>query len=300
MHADAGEQLRIRLSHHDGHRRACGQACHEDAARIHAMPIRNLLHDAGDQRGLARTAALVLRLEPVPAFRCIGLRRLFGIDHQKTVRLRQPVHLRACCEIVRRLRAAMQHDDQRTRGQGLVCRHEKLVGPGTCLAAELVPLERTCVQVGIGHTGRYVDRWVLIGCGRYRDATSAGWTHCSADRCTEVLQWHGRGAETSAGERAINDGCDRGGVIGGSPRMEGVFHGYFLKVKRFCRKRSANAFGQGPPHGGTGLEGSQHGHRLDGSGCQLRSDVVRDAREPDHLNLQALTGSHRAFKILSS
>jgi hypothetical protein len=82
--------------------------------------------------------------------------------------------------------------------------------------------------------------------------------------------------------------------------MEGVLHGYSLKVKRFCRQRSANAFGQGTPHGGTGLEGSQHDHRFDGSACQLRSDVVRDAREPDHLNLQALTGSHRAFKILSS
>src|SRR5207247_701653 len=64
------------------------------------------------QRGLALTSPLVSRAKPIPAFRWVCVVGLGWIDHKAGLFLGDQVHARACGEIVRRLSAAVQHDDQ--------------------------------------------------------------------------------------------------------------------------------------------------------------------------------------------
>ena len=141
MGTDAGKQLRVGLAQHHRHRRACRQPGDVDAARVGAVPPRDLAHDAGDQRRLAGTAPLVLRLEPVPALRCIRLRSLLGVHDQEAVLVRQTIHLGARREVVCRLGAAMQHHDHRARRIGLPRRNIDLVRPAARLVAEFMRLE---------------------------------------------------------------------------------------------------------------------------------------------------------------
>ncbi len=115
MNADRGIEIGIGGAH-DRRRRAAGrQARHVDARRVDGMVEHDLSREVGDQAGLAFVPALVAGAEPVPAL--VGIRRLglLRIGDEDIVRLGELVHARARREILRRLRAAVQHDEQRHR-----------------------------------------------------------------------------------------------------------------------------------------------------------------------------------------
>ena len=61
----------------------------------------------------------------------IGSARLLRIDHEAILLFRQEVHPGAGCEIVRRLGAAMKHDDQGKPLSPTAAWDEQLVGPGS-------------------------------------------------------------------------------------------------------------------------------------------------------------------------
>ena len=112
MNADGCVQVGVRRAHDGGSGPAGRQARDVDALRIDRMVPHDLAGDAGDQRGFAPAAALVARAKPVPALRLVGSAGLFGIDHEAILLFRQEVHPGAGGEIVRRLGAAVKHDDQ--------------------------------------------------------------------------------------------------------------------------------------------------------------------------------------------
>ena len=115
MDADGCVQVGVRRAHDGGSGPAGRQACDVDALRIDRMVPHDLAGDAGDQRGFAAAPLLVARAKPVPALRLIGSAGLFGIDHEAVLLFRQEVHPGAGGEIVRRLGAAVKHDDQGKR-----------------------------------------------------------------------------------------------------------------------------------------------------------------------------------------
>ncbi len=71
------------------------------------------------------------RAKPVPAFRLVGSAWLLRIDHEAIPLVRQKIHPGAGGEIVRRLGAAVKHDDKGTRSSISAARDEQLVGPAS-------------------------------------------------------------------------------------------------------------------------------------------------------------------------
>ena len=136
MYADSCVQVGIRRAHDGGGGPAGRQARDVDALRIDRMVPHDLAGDAGDQRGFAPAPALVARAKPVPALRLVGSARLLGIDHEAVLLFRQEVHPGAGGEIVRRLGAAVKHDDQRKLLSLRAARDEQLVGPASRRVAE--------------------------------------------------------------------------------------------------------------------------------------------------------------------
>jgi hypothetical protein len=63
-----------------------------------------------------------------PALRLVGSARLLGIHHEAILFFRSEVHPGAGGEIVRRLRATMEHDDQGELFSLRAARDEQLVG----------------------------------------------------------------------------------------------------------------------------------------------------------------------------
>ena len=131
MDPDRGVQIAVGGAH-DGRGGASGrEAGDEDALGIHRIVLHDLAGDARDQRGLAFVALLVGAAEPVPAFRRVGVAALRRIDHEAVLFFCDEVHPGAGGEIVRRLGAAVQHDDQRKRLPLMVAAgDEELVGLG--------------------------------------------------------------------------------------------------------------------------------------------------------------------------
>ena len=128
MHADRGVEIGVGRAH-DGRRRAAGREPGDiDAPRVDRVVAHDLAGDAGDQRGLARVALLVARAEPVPALRRVRGRRLRRIDDETGVLFGERVHARAGGEVVGRLGAAVQHDDQRQRLPAIAAGDVELVG----------------------------------------------------------------------------------------------------------------------------------------------------------------------------
>ena len=75
------------------------------------MIAQNLPRQFGDQMGFAQIPALVAFIEPVPALVGVGGRGLLRIRDQERLLVGEVVHAGAGGEVVRRLRAAMKHDD---------------------------------------------------------------------------------------------------------------------------------------------------------------------------------------------
>src|SRR5690349_402074 len=136
MNPDGSVDVAIRRAHDGGGGSAGRQARDVDALRIDRMVAHDLARDAGDHRRLAPAPALVALTKPVPALRLVGSSRLLGIGHEAILLLRQEVHPRAGGEIVRRLRATMEHDDQGKMLSLGAARDEQLVGPASGRVAE--------------------------------------------------------------------------------------------------------------------------------------------------------------------
>ena len=83
--------------------------------------------------------SLVGEIEPVPASRGIGARRLFRIGDDEAQFVGEAVHARADGEVVGVLRAAVQHDDQGNRAASGALRNIDLVVPGAGGAGEASP-----------------------------------------------------------------------------------------------------------------------------------------------------------------
>jgi hypothetical protein len=123
--------------------------------------------ECGEDRGLALTALLVPAAEPVPALACILALRLRRIRNHITVLLREYVHSRPARKIVRRLRTAMQHYDERGRASTEARGNEKLVVHRAGLAGKsmiaklgVAPMESDAVRRTLSGGGR---RYVTAG-----------------------------------------------------------------------------------------------------------------------------------------
>src|SRR5882757_3560469 len=101
---------------HDSRSGSSGrQSADVDALWINRIVAHDLASDARDQRRFTPAALLVGCAKPVPAFRLVCLAALCGIDHKASLFFCNKVHPRTGGEIVWRLGAAVQHNDQRKR-----------------------------------------------------------------------------------------------------------------------------------------------------------------------------------------
>jgi len=115
MHADRGEEIGISGPHDGSGRTARRKAGDVDALRVDRVVTHDLIGDAGNQRGLAMAAALVVRAEPVPAPERVGEGGLRRVSDETGVLFGKRIHARGGGEVVGRLPTAMQHDHQRDR-----------------------------------------------------------------------------------------------------------------------------------------------------------------------------------------
>src|SRR4051794_17742864 len=127
MHPDGGVKLGIRRTHDGCRRTAGGKSGDIDATWIYPVGFHDLPGDAGDQRGLALIPALVVGVEPVPAFIGIGRRGLSRVGDETAMLLGKRIHAGAGGEVVGRLGTAVQHHDQRHRLGAAVGGHIELV-----------------------------------------------------------------------------------------------------------------------------------------------------------------------------
>src|ERR1700761_4289620 len=123
MYTDGRVQISVRRSHDRGSGPASRQASDIYALRIDRIVPNDLAGDAGNQRRFAPALLLIARAKPVPAFRLVGPAGLLRINHEAVLLFRQEIHPRAGREIVGRLGAAVEHDDQGTR-LSLITRNE--------------------------------------------------------------------------------------------------------------------------------------------------------------------------------
>ncbi len=153
MHADGRVKLGIRVAH-DGGRRAAGREPGDiDALWIDRVVAHHLAGDPRDQRRLALVAPLVALAEPVPALLQVRRTGLPGIGDQAGGLFGRLVHAGARGEVVGRLGAAMQHDDQGNRLPTIAAGHVELVGTASGPAAESGCQEPRAVRHGDGRRG---------------------------------------------------------------------------------------------------------------------------------------------------
>ena len=113
MHPDGCIEIGIGCRHDRGRCTARRKPCDIDARRIDGVVAHDLAGDTRDQSGLPAITLLVTGAKPIPALLDVGGRRLVRIGDQEDLLLRQCVHPRAGSEIVGRLSASVQHDDER-------------------------------------------------------------------------------------------------------------------------------------------------------------------------------------------
>src|SRR6185437_11373428 len=95
---------------------SCGSAsrktCYIHASAVNGPISHDFAGDSSNKRWLTAVPRLVSSAEPVPTFGEVGRRRLPRIGDQTSLLLGQFIHARSNGEVIRRLPAAMQHDDQ--------------------------------------------------------------------------------------------------------------------------------------------------------------------------------------------
>src|SRR6266851_669017 len=128
MYTDGRVQIVVCCSHYSSSGRSGRQSTNVDAPWINRIVAHDLASDACDQRGFTSAPLLVGCAKPVPAFRVVCRTGLRGIDHKAGLFFCDKVHPRAGGEIVRRLGAAVKHDDQRERLPLITAGDEEPVG----------------------------------------------------------------------------------------------------------------------------------------------------------------------------
>ena len=76
-----------------------------------SMLIRDRGKYLGVVAGITFASLLVIHAKPIPAFRLIGHARLLRVDNEAVLLFSQEIHPCAGRKIVRRLGAAVKHDD---------------------------------------------------------------------------------------------------------------------------------------------------------------------------------------------
>ncbi len=104
--------VRIEVRQDNCHGTAGGQSGDEDGVAAKAELSHQVFCQRRQNAGLAHTVGLMGRLEPVPARARIVPPVLRRIGNGKPLLVGQRVHVRADGEVVRGLRAAVQHEDQ--------------------------------------------------------------------------------------------------------------------------------------------------------------------------------------------
>ena len=136
MHTHRGVEVRIGVAHNRSRGPAGGQARDVNSRRIDGEIVHDLTRDAGDQRRFAAVAPLVGGIEPIPALLHVGRAGLGRVCDQAGMDLSRDVHACSGGEIIRRLRAAVQHDDQRNGLPVIAGRDIQFVGTRSRLVAE--------------------------------------------------------------------------------------------------------------------------------------------------------------------
>jgi hypothetical protein len=155
VHPDRGVEVGVGGAHDHGRGAPRREARDVDPPRIDRVVAHDLARDARDQRRLPLAPVLVALAEPVPALLHVRRSGLPGIDHQAGVFLGRLVHARARGEVVGRLGATVQHDDEGHGPAGAVAaRHVELVGATSGLVAEGGGQELRSVRHGNPRRGR--------------------------------------------------------------------------------------------------------------------------------------------------
>ena len=136
-HRASREDIRIGRQQGRRHGTARRQAGHEDAARIDAMHMREMRDHGGDRACFPAVARRVALGEPVETMLRIVAARLLGQAQDEAVTRGQTRPAGAEIIVLRRLPAAVQHDDQRRTGRQLLRdmdQHTQLARIGTEIA----------------------------------------------------------------------------------------------------------------------------------------------------------------------
>jgi hypothetical protein len=136
MHADCRIEIGIGRRQDGGSCATGREPGGIDPFFVHRIVGHDLAREARDQCRLALAAGLIARAKPVPALGNIGRSRLLRVSNKAVVFLGAQVHPRACGKVVRRLRAAVQHDDQRQRLTAILARNIEFVGSASGVIAE--------------------------------------------------------------------------------------------------------------------------------------------------------------------
>src|SRR3546814_9297111 len=210
-----GKDVWIGLRHDCRGRAPCRKSGDVDPRTVNRMTGRDLAGDAGDQCGLSGALDLVARTKPVPALLGIGATRMLRVGDKESDFVRQLVHARPPGEILRALRAPVEHHDQR---HGLTCGggDVKKIVETTPMAAKAVPREaarcgpvcgrlgRTAGMSGARAAGRgescplrsQIDRGFRLG------GTGCRWTVGSGS--LRILDQRRRGAKLAASGQGEN------------------------------------------------------------------------------------------------
>ena len=158
MHADRGVEIGVGHAHDGGSRATGRQSGDIDPFGIDRVVAHDLPRDARDQRGLALAMLLVARAEPVPALRGVGGGGLGRIGDETGVLLGERIHPRAGGEVVGRLGAAVQHDDQRDRLATIAAGDVELVVAASGLVAVGSRQKLSAVRHDVGRLRRRAPR----------------------------------------------------------------------------------------------------------------------------------------------
>jgi hypothetical protein len=113
MDTDGGIEIRVAHPHNGGHRSAGRQPSHVHPSSVEVVGAHDMARNTGNDGGFAMAPVLVGRLEPIPTLGLIVGGGLCRIDDEKQFPFCEYIHTGTSGEIVRGLRTAMQHNDQR-------------------------------------------------------------------------------------------------------------------------------------------------------------------------------------------
>ena len=223
------------------------------------------------------------------------------------------IHASASGEVIRRLRTAMQHHDQRDslswriciacRDVDLISARSRTIGvlaagecAGTCWLESggcVIPAVLRSVDLaGLSCDGASIRACRRQGLDGIGDACLL--VRLPIESCRSKRSLNGV-ANCAHVNIAMRERCLRQRVLAQQASAQIVIDfqgGSFLR-----KKTSKNPVGKCAAHSGAGMKRAQHGDRLDGGASQRRRDVIRNPGQANHLDVQQLACSVRAFQI---